>query len=152
MIQSIDCPVGPSDHSQVQARPLSLAGNLPPQKVLLLDDSDDFRDLVREFLTSRFYEVTAVSNGTEGVREIMRDSFDLILCDMMMPKMGGEMFYWAATRIRPASRFRFLFITGYQNDPKVQAFFQRIDATVLVKPFGLEVLTARILEIERKLK
>ena len=59
--------------------------------------------MIREFLVSRLYQVTAVSNGAEGLREIIKDTFDLIICDMMMPKVGGEMFYWAVTRVRPAA-------------------------------------------------
>ncbi len=123
-----------------------------PKRVLLLDDRDDFRGVIEDYLISRFYQVTAVGNGVEGVREIMKDAFDLIICDMMMPKLGGEMFYWAATRIRPASGQRFIFFTGHQNDPKIQAFFQRVDATVLLKPFKLDALEGSILDVLKKLR
>jgi CheY-like chemotaxis protein len=125
--------------------------NAPKKKVLLLDDREDFREVLEEYLISRFYQVTAVPNGVEGLREIMKDPFDLIICDMMMPKLGGEMFYWAVTRMRPAAGLRFLFFTGHQNDPKIQSFFQRINATVLIKPFRLEALNAAILDVSKKL-
>ena len=121
-------------------------------KVLLLDDDEDFRDILRDYLVSRLYKVTEVGNGVEGLREIMRETFDLIVCDMMMPRVGGEMFYWAVTRVRPAARLRFVFITGYQNDPKVEHFFRRIQATVLVKPFKLEDLNSCLLDVDRKLR
>ena len=126
--------------------------NTSQPRVLLLDDLEDYRDVLAEHLISRFYQVTAVANGVEGVREIMKDAFDLIICDMMMPKLGGEMFYWAATRIRPASGQRFIFFTGHQNDPKIQAFFQRVNAIVLVKPFKLEALDAAMVEVLKKLR
>lgn len=126
--------------------------NVPALKVLLLDDQEDFRDIVRDYLISRFYKVTEVSNGAEGLRAIMRESFDLILCDMRMPKVGGEMFYWAVTRVRPAARLRFVFITGYQNDPKIEHFFRRIQATVLLKPFKLEELNRCLIDVDRKLR
>ena len=125
---------------------------VPALKVLLLDDQEDFRDIIRDYLVSRFYKVTEVSNGAEGLRAIMRETFDLIICDMMMPKVGGEMFYWAVTRVRPAARLRFVFITGHQNDAKVDHFFRRIQATVLLKPFKLEDLNASLLDIDRKLR
>ena len=121
-------------------------------KVLLLDDQEDFRDVIRDYLVSRCYKVTEVSNGAEGLREVMRHTFDLIICDMMMPKVGGEMFYWAVTRVRPAARLRFVFITGYQNDPKVEHFFRRVQSTVLVKPFKLDDLNASLLDVDRKLR
>ena len=125
---------------------------VPALKVLLLDDQEDFRDIIRDYLVSRFYKVTEVSNGAEGLRAIMRETFDLIICDMMMPKVGGEMFYWAVTRVRPAARLRFVFITGHHHDPKVNHFFRRIQATVLLKPFKLEDLNASLLDIDRKLR
>ena len=121
-------------------------------KVLLLDDQQDFRDVIRDYLVSRFYRVTEVSDGAQGLRAIMRETYDLIICDMMMPKVGGEMFYWAVTRVRPAARLRFVFITGHQNDAKVDHFFRRVQATVLLKPFKLEDLNASLLDIDRKLR
>lgn len=130
----------------------SKKAEVPALKVLLLDDQEDFRDIMRDYLISRFYKVTEVSNGVEGLREIMSQTFDLIVCDMMMPKVGGEMFYWAVTRIRPAARLRFIFITGYQNDPTVVHFFRRIQATVLYKPFKLEDLNSCLLAVDRKLR
>jgi CheY-like chemotaxis protein len=120
------------------------------QRVLLLDDDDEFREAISDFLISRFYDVTAVSNGADGLKEILTDPFDLIVCDMMMPQVDGEMFYWAVTRIRPAARLRFLFVTGFQSDPKVQSFFQRVNATVLAKPFTFEALNSAILDVARK--
>jgi CheY-like chemotaxis protein len=122
------------------------------KRVLLLDDREDYRDVIQDFLLSCSYEVTAVSNGVEGVREVVKDAFDLIICDMMMPKLGGEMFYWATTRIRPAAGQRFIFFTGHQNDPKIQAFFERVNATVLIKPFKLEQLHLAIIDVLRKLR
>ena len=122
------------------------------QRVLLLDDDQAFREVIEEYLVSRLYRVTAVSNGVEGLREIMKDPFDVIICDMMMPKLNGEMFYWATTRIRPAAGQRFIFITGYQNDPKIEAFFRRVSATSITKPFQVEALNTAIVDVLTRLR
>jgi DNA-binding NtrC family response regulator len=122
------------------------------RRILLLDDQEDFRELLAEYLTGQSFEVTGVGDGAAGLRAILRETFDLIVCDMMMAKVGGEMFYWAVSRVRPAARLRFIFITGHQNDPTVQHFFKRIDATVLVKPFRLEDLKMCFKEVEQKLR
>jgi CheY-like chemotaxis protein len=135
-----------------QRKPEPVMQKAVKQRVLLLDDDDDFRGVISDFLISRFYEVVGVTNGAEGLKEILKDPFDLIVCDMMMPQVNGEMFYWAVTRIRPAARLRFLFVTGHQNDAKVQSFFQRVDATVVTKPFTFEALNAAILDVGKKLK
>ena len=124
--------------------------NAPALKVLLLEDRDDFRGILRDYLVSCSYDVISVSSGTEGLREIMKARFDLIICDMMMPRMGGEMFYWAATRVRPATREHFIFFTGHKNNPAIDFFFRRIKARVLFKPFKLAALDLVIDDIIRK--
>lgn len=114
------------------------------RRILLLEDRDDFREVLRDHLVFRSFEVISVPSGVEGLREIMNSAFDLIVCDMMMPKVGGEMFYWAVTRVRPATAPRFIFFTGHQNNPAIEFFFQRVKATVLRKPFKLAALDATI--------
>jgi len=123
----------------------------PPLRVLLLEDRNDFRGVLRDYLVSCSYKVKSVSSGIEGLREIMKTRFDLIICDMMMPRMGGEMFYWAVTRVRPATRECFIFFTGHKNNPAIEFFFRRINARVLYKPFKLAVLDSTIRDIIPKL-
>jgi CheY-like chemotaxis protein len=135
---------------EVEVPPDDVAAG-PAQRVLLLEDGDEFREVLREHLVSRHFQVTSVPSGVEGLREIMKDPFDLIICDMMMPRMGGEMFYWAVTRVRPATAQRFIFITGYPNNPGIEFFFKRVTATVLLKPFKLKALDSTIADVLRKL-
>jgi hypothetical protein len=70
---------------------------------------------------------------------------------MMMPRMGGEMFYWAVTRMRPAAAQRFIFFTGHRNNTAIEFFFKRVNATVLLKPFELSALDATIHDVLRKI-
>ena len=116
----------------------------PTSRVLLLEDRDDFRSVLQDYLVSRSYQVTSVGSGVEGLREIKKSAFDLIICDMMMPQVGGEMFYWAVTRVRAAAARRFIFFTGHTNNPAIQFFFRRVNATVLIKPFKLAALDSAI--------
>ena len=122
----------------------------PSRRVLLLEDRDDFREVVRDHLVFSSYEVTSVRSGVQGLREIMKGAFDLIICDMMMPQVGGEMFYWAVTRVRPAAAWRFIFFTGHRNNRAIEFFFRRVKATVLIKPFKLAALDSAIQDVFRK--
>jgi CheY-like chemotaxis protein len=115
-------------------------------KILLLEDRDDFREILRDYLVCRRFQVTSVPGGVEGLKEVTKDAFDIILCDMMMPGLGGEMFYWAVTRIRPVTAKRFIFFTGHRNNPAIEFFFRRVNATVLIKPFPLKTLDSKIRE------
>jgi len=123
------------------------------RKVLLLEDRNDYQEVLRDYLVSCSYDVISVNSGIDGLRDIMnKGGFDLILCDMMMPHMGGEMFYWAVTRVRPATRERFIFFTGHRNNPRIEFFFRRVNARVLYKPFKLSVLDSEIREVFRKVE
>ncbi len=124
----------------------------PARRVLLLEDRDDFREVLHDHLVFRSYGVTSVRSGAEGLRQIMKGAFDLIICDMMMPQVGGEMFYWAVTRARPATARRFIFFTGHQNNPAMEFFFRRVNATVLIKPFKLAALDFAIDGVLLKLR
>jgi CheY-like chemotaxis protein len=117
------------------------------RKILLLEDRDDFRSVLRDHLVSCSHEVVSVDSGVEGIQEILKGPFDLIICDMMMPNIGGEMFYLAVTRVRPAAGQRFIFFTGHRNNSPIEAFFRRVNATVLYKPFKMSVLDRAIEEI-----
>jgi CheY-like chemotaxis protein len=134
---------------EIDAPPNDVAGSA--RRVLLLEDRDDFREVLRDHLATRLFHVTSVPSGVEGLREIRKDAFDLIICDMMMPGVGGEMFYWAVTRMRPATALRFIFFTGHRNNPVIEFFFKRVKATVLIKPFSLRALDSTISDVLRRI-
>src|ERR1700723_1815462 len=100
------------------------------KKILLLEDDEDFRNIIKDFLESKFYNVVTVRNGVEGVREIMASDFEVILCDMMMPTLPGDMFYLAVERMRPHLCDRFIFMTGHRGNPKVNDFINSVCGTV----------------------
>jgi CheY-like chemotaxis protein len=105
------------------------------KSILLLDDDIDLADTLKALLESHNFVVTTVGNGVEGLHEVMRFDFDLIMCDMMMPKMPGDMFYFAVERSKPQLCPRFIFITGYPDKPEVINFLRGLpDAVVLTKP------------------
>ena len=114
------------------------------KKILLLEDDEDFRNIIKEFLESHFYNVVTVRNGVEGVREIMASDFEVILCDMMMPTLPGDMFYLAVERMRPHLCDRFIFMTGYKGDGKVADFVKKVNGTMLNKPFLVDDLLEMI--------
>ena len=109
-------------------------------RVLLLEDDDSFREIITDFLTENGYKVVAVQNGGEGVREVLNGEFSLILCDLMMPTLPGDMFYRAVERICPRLCKRFVFMSGHRNDEKMNAFIKSIGSSALRKPFPLDHL------------
>jgi CheY-like chemotaxis protein len=109
-------------------------------RVLLLDDEFEFRELIRGFLAESGYSVVAVENGVDGVREVLAGDFSLILCDMRMPKVSGEVFYRAVERIRPHLCGRFVFMSGQGGDAETTQFIDSVSGFLLRKPFPLNDL------------
>jgi CheY-like chemotaxis protein len=118
--------------------------NLDIKSILLLDDDVDLADTLKELLESRNFVVTTVKNGVEGLREVMAFDFDVIMCDMMMPAMPGDMFYLAVQRTKPHLCRRFIFITGHSGNPKIDEFLKTVDAIMLSKPVVTDDLVSAI--------
>ncbi len=123
---------------------LDSASELDIKSILLLDDDTELADTLKLLLESRNYVVTTARNGVEGLREVMSMDFDVIICDMMMPTMPGDMFYLAVQKVKPAHCSRFLFVTGHGRDERVNSFLQKTDGLVLFKPVPTDELVQMI--------
>ena len=131
--------------------PVPSTSDLPPviseheiKSILLLDDDTDLADTLKELLESHNFVVTTANDGVAGLREVMDVDFDVIICDMLMPGMPGDMFYLAAKTVKPQMAERFLFITGHRGNPKVDDFLRSIDALVIFKPVMMDDLVRMI--------
>lgn len=124
----------------------------PPdkRKILVLDDDKDLIFLIKEFLAAQHFDVIAVENGVEGVKQVMATDFDVILCDMAMPKLPGDMFYLAVERTKPHLCKRFIFMTGHRGDPKIDEFIRRVKGLMLWKPFEMYMLTEAVQSVLKK--
>jgi two-component system, cell cycle sensor histidine kinase and response regulator CckA len=118
--------------------------------ILIVDDEPQFIKWTSTFLESCGFQVDSVTEGTEAIKKIMVSDYTVILCDMVMPNLAGDMFYLAVERVKPHLCRRFIFSTGYQDDPKIDAFIRKVNGLVLWKPFALQALTEAIQVIEKR--
>jgi DNA-binding response OmpR family regulator len=118
--------------------------------VLMLEDDSPCAEMLRGFLESHSFQVTCVTNGADGVRQILDRDFDILLCDLFMPHLPGDMFYMAVERTKPRLCSRFVFMTGYGANAKYEAFIRKVKAPVLLKPFAMSDLLAVIYGIFMK--
>ena len=120
------------------------AGSSYAKKVLLLEDDPAFKEIMTDFLKETGFEVVAVVNGVEGVHQVLASDFEVILCDMMMPTLPGDMFFRAVERMRPHLCDRFVFMTGHRGNAKVNDFIKSVNGTILTKPFHVDDLLEMI--------
>ena len=122
----------------------------PRKKILVLDDDFALADLTRMILEKNGYEVETAFDGVQGIKKILASDYSVILCDMVMPNLSGEMFYMAVERVKPHLCKRFLFMTGHRGDRKVDEFIRKVRGLILWKPFQSHVLMESIQAVEQK--
>ena len=59
------------------------------RKVLIVDDEEVVRKFLRIHLSKSGYEVKEAADGEQAIEELEKDNFDLLICDILMPKKGG---------------------------------------------------------------
>jgi DNA-binding NtrC family response regulator len=114
------------------------------KSVLLVEDELAFAEVVKEYLETYNYSVTIAADGVQGLKRVMERDFDVVVCDLLMPNLPGDMFYVAVERVKPQLARRFIFITGHQNNPKISEFVKKVRALTLFKPFEMHLLTETI--------
>ena len=122
----------------------------PTKSILLVEDDTAFAEVVKEYLETYGYSVTIAADGVQGLKWAMEKDFDVVLCDLLMPNLPGDMFYVAVERVRPKLAKRFIFITGHQNNPKISEFVKKVRALTLFKPFEMHLLNETIQDALRK--
>jgi two-component system cell cycle sensor histidine kinase/response regulator CckA len=105
------------------------------ETVLLVEDEPALRKLISVSLEKRGYAVFAAEDGTEAIRIIENNAgkIDLVVSDIMMPKLNGLELMKRAALLRPGMQF--LLISGYMEDITGQAENLPPDAGYLEKPF-----------------
>jgi DNA-binding response OmpR family regulator len=108
-------------------------------RLLLVDDRQDFLDILSERLSRRGYEVTTATSGWEALDAVEQQSFDVAVLDVVMPAMDG---LETLTRMRVlAPDLPVLMLTGYSTADKASELGA---VEVLIKPTALETLMERV--------
>lgn len=103
--------------------------------ILILEDEGKLTGVLQRYFVERNFRITCVKNGVEGLKCIMAHDYDVILCDMLMPNLPGDMFYVAVQRVKPHLCKRFIFMTGHKGDRKIDQFLREIRGIMIWKPF-----------------
>lgn len=108
--------------------------------VLVIDDDTLVRHTIARLLAAH-HDVALVSSAEDGLRRL-RDghTYDVILCDMMMPGMTGMDFHIAVSAQFPHVVRRIVFVTGGGFTPVIERFVAGIDNPVLDKPIDVHAL------------
>jgi CheY-like chemotaxis protein len=109
-------------------------------RVLVVEDEAAIRDMIVDVVRRAGYAADAVANGREAIERIPAHHYDMILCDLRMPVMGGPELYHEIQRRYPDVARRLVFMTAHANIEEYVEFVREVRAPVLKKPFYIEEL------------
>lgn len=117
-------------------------------KILLAEDEVDLNNLITKYLKKNGYSVESVFNGEEALDYLEYDEYDLIILDIMMPKING---FEVIKKLRSKGNHTPILLLTARNssEDKVKGLDLGAD-DYIVKPFDFNELTARIRTIVRR--
>jgi PAS domain S-box-containing protein len=119
-----------------EEKPVQAAPQAPPQRgrVLIVDDEPAVGRALRRIL--REHDVELATSGRQALERLQADSsFHAVLCDVMMPDLGGKDLYEAVRSGGSGLEQRFVFVSGGAFTPGAREFLARVSNTTLEKPF-----------------
>lgn len=116
--------------------------------VLVVDDEANIREIVSAYLRREGYRVSEAADGVEAMALFEQESIDLIILDLMMPKMTGEE---VCAKIRSKSRVPIIMLTAKVGDEDVVNGISGGADDYIRKPFSVRELMVRIHAIFRRL-
>ena len=119
-------------------------------KILIVEDDIDLNRIICRSLRDRGYDVTSAENGLDALEKSEKTRFDMILTDIMMPKMDG---FALADSIRTIDKDTPIIFMTAKDDKASKMFGYSIGIDdYIVKPFDMDILVAKIAAILRRVK
>jgi len=116
-------------------------------KILVAEDDVNSRQLLKKFLIAKQYEVSEADDGAQALQAFEKDNPDLVLLDVMMPKLDG---WTVLERIREKSDVPVIMLTAKDTtEDKVRGLSSGVD-DYITKPFDLLEVVARIEAVTRR--
>lgn len=114
------------------------------KKVLIVDDSETVRDQVSAALTRAGFETIGASDGIVGLEQMQRHDFDLVLLDVLMPRMGG-MEFLEHVKAKPETKdIPVLVLTTEVHESLVEQAKKTGAAGWIIKPVRMDLLVEAV--------
>jgi signal transduction histidine kinase/CheY-like chemotaxis protein len=133
--------------------PAGKSSALPMGRILVVEDENTVAQLIVDVLREEGHEVEATLDSQEGLTRLSRAHYDLVICDLRMPRLDGPAFYEALVSAGSSAQHRIIFITGDTLAPRTLEFLEPRNLPHLAKPFLVEELKLavnRMLESTRE--
>jgi len=109
-------------------------------RVLVVDDEPHILHYMQATLESWGHEVVLAHDGSQALKRALMQPFDLIICDLRMPRLGGREMFHTLARMHPTVADRIIFATGDTVRGDTLQFLEELGRPFLQKPFKLDAL------------
>ena len=117
------------------------------KKILIIEDEPDIQELLATYLQDAGYETAIAGDGVEALSCFQKDRYDLVLLDLMLPKIDG---FGVCEVIRRESDVPVLMLTALDGEQEQLRGFQLEIDDYVTKPFSMPVLLQKIRAVLRR--
>lgn len=115
--------------------------------ILVIEDEASIQNILRIFLEDAGYQVTLADDGMDGIAAFHKDSFDLVLLDIMMPRLDG---YSVCEMIRNESSTPVILLTALDDEDNQMKGFNLLADDYITKPFSMPLVLKRMEAVLRR--
>ncbi len=117
------------------------------KKLLVVEDEPEIRDILKNYLTNEGYEVVLASDGVEAISLFAGGSFDLVILDIMMPKIDG---YGVCEVIKKQSDVPVIFLSALNDDKSQIKGYDLMADDYVTKPFSMPIFLRKVNALLRR--
>ena len=117
------------------------------KRILVIEDEASLQNILRIFLEDAGYQATLADDGMDGIAAFHKDSFDLVLLDIMMPRLDG---YSVCEMIRNESSTPVILLTALDDEDNQMKGFNLLADDYITKPFSMPLVLKRMEAVLRR--
>jgi two-component system cell cycle sensor histidine kinase/response regulator CckA len=133
----VELPVGGGKLPATRMTPQEVVEGVAGAAILVVEDEAALAVAVIDALRDASYIVDCAANGEEALARVKERPFDLVICDLKMPRLDGKSFYRTLADASPDLARRVIFVTGDVAGTEAEIFLQESGCRWLAKPFRL---------------
>jgi PAS domain S-box-containing protein len=138
----------PGPRPRARETPVPMPGSEGRLRVLIIDDEQTVAAAVARALEDE-NTVSVSTSAADALPDILAERYDVVICDVMMPRMGGVELYEEVAKARPGLERRIVFMTGAGFTPRLAELIDRTATTCLEKPFTGEAVKREVRKHQR---
>lgn len=117
------------------------------KRILVVEDEKDIQNIIKAFLENAEYKVETADDGLDAINLIQKNNYDLILLDIMMPKIDG---FVVCEMIRKNSNVPIIILTALTDEESQLKGFDKLADDYITKPFSMPIVLKHIEAILRR--